>query len=421
MLLIIVGLVLIGAPMSFSVLAGSVYFFINSGMPTNLLVQRLVMAVGDSFAMLAIPFFMLAGNIMNTGGIARRLFRWADTCVGHIPGGLGHVNVLCSVVFAGMSGSAIADTGGLGAIELKAMKEAGFDDDFSAGITGASSCLGPIIPPSTGMVIYAMMSETSVARLFVAGIVPGIIMALFMSGYVYIKAKRRGYPVQPKTTWREKWHAFMQALPALLAPIILLSGILFGIFTATEASVVCCVYSMVCGMCFKEFSLRDLPAQLKATLRSTTMVMSLVCFSMVLATILNFQQVPQHLAQALTANVSSTAVFGLIVLLLCLVSGMFLDVTPASLILIPILLPVVSSFGIDYVQFGVATTVLFVLGLLTPPVGSILYVLSDFTGLSVPRISKEMLPYVVGFLIIGYLVLMVPQLTLFLPNLFYGV
>ena len=176
MVLIIVLLAVIGVPMSFSVLAGSVWYFLASGMPETMMMQRLIMAVGDSFSMLAIPFFMLAGTIMNAGGVATRIFDFCNTLVGHIPGGLGHVNVFCSVIFAGMSGSALADTGGIGAIELKAMKDAGFDDDFSAAITGASSCLGPIIPPSTGMVLYGMMAEESVGRLFIAGIIPGAIM-----------------------------------------------------------------------------------------------------------------------------------------------------------------------------------------------------------------------------------------------------
>ena len=198
MIIMIVALALIGVPMSFSMLTGSVWFMLTSGMPQTLMIQRLIMAVGDSFSMLAIPFFMLAGTIMNAGGVATRIFDFCNTLVGHIPGGLGHVNVFCSVIFAGMSGSALADTGGIGAIELKAMKDQGFDEDFSAAITGASSCLGPIIPPSTGMVLYAMMAEESVGTLFIAGVLPGIIMAAAMCLIVYITAKRRNYPISPR-------------------------------------------------------------------------------------------------------------------------------------------------------------------------------------------------------------------------------
>ena len=420
MVIFIILLVAIGLPMSFSVLTGSVWFFISSGMPSNLLIQRMVMAVGDSFSMLAIPFFMLAGNIMNHGGIAKRIFRFADPMVGHIPGGLGHVNVFASVVFAGMSGSAIADTGGLGAIELKAMHEAGFDDEFSAGITGASSCLGPIIPPSTGMVLYAMMAEVSVARMFVAGIIPGILMAAIMCGIVFITARKRRYPVSVKTTAREKWKAFRDALPSLLSPVILLSGIPFGIFSATEASVVCCIYSLILGLAYREIRLKDLPGLVKDTLKSCSMVMTLVFCSMVLATVLNFQQIPQTMAAFFVATVHSRLGMVLVIMLLLMAAGMVLDVTPASLILIPILLPVVRSFGINYIQFGVASSVLFVMGLLTPPVGNILYVLHDYTKIPVMRIAAAMIPYVVGFLILAFLLFMIPELSLFLPNLIFG-
>lgn len=418
MLCIIVVMVLIGVPMSFSVLTGSVWYILADGMPQTLLIQRLILAVGDSYSMLAIPFFMLAGTVMNAGGVASRIFDFCNTLVGHIPGGLGHVNVFCSVIFAGMSGSALADTGGIGAIELKAMKEAGFDDDFSAAITGASSCLGPIIPPSTGMVLYAMMAEESVARLFVAGVVPGIIMAVAMCVIVYFTAKRRDYPISKKMPVRDRLNAFWRALPALLSPVILLSGILLGIFSATEAAVVCCVYSLFLGIfIYKELPFSRIYDVFLDTLKSSGMVMSLVSFSMVLATILNFNQIPQTMAAFFVANVSSKIGIVICVMGLILVAGMVLDVTPAMLILIPIMLPVVKSFGIDTISFGVASTLLFSQGLLTPPVGSILYVLADYTNMSVIRISKAMIPYIVTFLFLSFVFLMVPQISLFLPGL----
>lgn len=418
MLLIIIAMVLIGAPMSFSVLTGSVWYMLASGMPQTLLVQRLIMAVGDSFSMLAIPFFMLAGTIMNAGGVATRIFDFCNTLVGHIPGGLGHVNVFCSVIFAGMSGSALADTGGIGAIELKAMKDAGFDDDFSAAITGASSCLGPIIPPSTGMVLYAMMAEESVGKLFIAGIIPGIIMAAAMCAMVFFTAKKRNYPVNPKVTLTERLRAFVRAIPALLSPVILLSGILLGIFSATEASVVCCIYSLFLGIfIYRELPPREIYKVFLETLKSSGMVMSLVTFSMLLATILNFNQIPQTIAAFAVAHITSKVGIVLACMALIIVAGMVLDVTPAMLILIPIMLPVVRSYGIDTISFGVASTLLFSQGLLTPPVGSILYVLADYTKMSVVRISKAMVPYVIMFMILAFTFIMIPQICTFLPNL----
>ncbi len=418
MIIMIVALALIGVPMSFSMLTGSVWFMLTSGMPQTLMIQRLIMAVGDSFSMLAIPFFMLAGTIMNAGGVAARIFDFCNTLVGHIPGGLGHVNVFCSVIFAGMSGSALADTGGIGAIELKAMKDQGFDDDFSAAITGASSCLGPIIPPSTGMVLYAMMAEESVGTLFIAGVLPGIIMAAAMCLIVYITAKRRNYPISPRVTWKERGRALWRAVPALLSPIILLSGILLGIFSATEASVVCCLYSLFLGIfIYKELSPKGLYNVFLDTLKSSGMVMALVTFSMLLATILNYNQIPQAVAAWAVTHITSKVGIILACMVLIIIAGMVIDVTPAMLILIPIMMPVIRQYGINPIAFGVASTLLFSQGLLTPPVGSILYVLADYTKMPVMRIAKNMIPYIITFMVLAFCFMMFPQICTFLPGL----
>lgn len=418
MIIMIVALALIGVPMSFSMLTGSVWFMLTSGMPQTLMIQRLIMAVGDLFSMLAIPFFMLAGTIMNAGGVAARIFDFCNTLVGHIPGGLGHVNVFCSVIFAGMSGSALADTGGIGAIELKAMKDQGFDEDFSAAITGASSCLGPIIPPSTGMVLYAMMAEESVGTLFIAGVLPGIIMAAAMCLIVYITAKRRNYPISPRVTWKERGRAFWRAVPALLSPIILLSGILLGIFSATEASVVCCLYSLFLGIfIYKELSPKGLYNVFLDTLKSSGMVMALVTFSMLLATILNYNQIPQAVAAWAVTHITSKVGIILACMVLIIIAGMVIDVTPAMLILIPIMMPVIRQYGINPIAFGVASTLLFSQGLLTPPVGSILYVLADYTKMPVMRIAKNMIPYIITFMVLAFCFMMFPQICTFLPGL----
>ena len=418
MIIMIVALALIGVPMSFSMLTGSVWFMLTSGMPQTLMIQRLIMAVGDSFSMLAIPFFMLAGTIMNAGGVAARIFDFCNTLVGHIPGGLGHVNVFCSVIFAGMSGSALADTGGIGAIELKAMKDQGFDDNFSAAITGASSCLGPIIPPSTGMVLYAMMAEESVGTLFIAGVLPGIIMAAAMCLIVYITAKRRNYPISPRVTWKERGRALWRAVPALLSPVILLSGILLGIFSATEASVVCCLYSLFLGIfIYKELSPKGLYNVFLDTLKSSGMVMALVTFSMLLATILNYNQIPQAVAAWAVTHITSKVGIILACMVLIIIAGMVIDVTPAMLILIPIMMPVIRQYGINPIAFGVASTLLFSQGLLTPPVGSILYVLADYTKMPVMRIAKNMIPYIITFMVLAFCFMMFPQICTFLPGL----
>ena len=418
MIAVIVVLALIGVPMSFSVLAGLCVVLPLQRHAADAAHSapdhgrgRFLQHAGD-------PFFMLAGTIMNAGGVATRIFDFCNTLVGDIPGGLGHVNVFCSVIFAGMSGSALADTGGIGAIELKAMKDAGFDDDFSAAITGASSCLGPIIPPSTGMVLYAMMAEESVGTLFIAGVIPGIIMAAVMCVMVYFTAKKRNYPVSPRATLKERGRALWRAVPALLSPVILLSGILLGIFSATEASVVCCVYSLFLGMViYREMDLKGLYNVFLDTLKSSGMVMALVTFSMLLASILNFQQIPQSIAEFAVANISSKYGIVLCCMALIIVAGMVIDVTPAMLILIPIMLPVIRSYGINPISFGVGSTLLFSQGLLTPPVGSILYVLADYTKMSVMRISKAVLPYVIMFMVLAFFFITVPGICNFLPGL----
>lgn len=420
MIIIIAALVIIGVPMAFSLLAGSLFYVMFSDMSINIIVQKLVMTLGGSFSLLAVPFFVLAGNIMNSTGVTNRIFRFARAMVGHIPGGLGHVNVFASVVFAGMSGSAIADTAGLGRIELQAMKDAGYDDDFSVAITGVSSCLGPIIPPSVGMVIYAMLAGVSPGRILLAGIVPGILMALTMCLIVYIYAKKRHYPVSPKASLKEKTVAFAQAVPALLSPILLLSGILFGVFTPTEAAVVCTIYSLFLGIAYKEIHFRDIPQLLFESLRSTTMITTLICASMVFGVILNYNQIPQTITRFLMTSVDSWIGLVFIIMVILLFVGMFFDSIAAIVLVIPIMLPIVSSMGIDLIQFGVISTLLVVIGLLTPPVGNVLYILSDFTGMSIIDIFKSMLPYVVGLLVVDVILFLVPEITLFLPNLMLG-
>ena len=410
-------LLVIGVPISISIGASAVLGCLSLGYPLVVIGQKMVSGI-DSFLLIAVPLFILAGNLMNAGKITEKIFDTAKELVGWIPGGLGHANVVASIIFAGMSGSALADTGGIGAIELKAMKDQGFDEDFSAAITGASSCLGPIIPPSTGMVLYAMMAEESVGTLFIAGVLPGIIMAAAMCLIVYITAKRRNYPISPRVTWKERGRAFWRAVPALLSPIILLSGILLGIFSATEASVVCCLYSLFLGIfIYKELSPKGLYNVFLDTLKSSGMVMALVTFSMLLATILNYNQIPQAVAAWAVTHITSKVGIILACMVLIIIAGMVIDVTPAMLILIPIMMPVIRQYGINPIAFGVASTLLFSQGLLTPPVGSILYVLADYTKMPVMRIAKNMIPYIITFMVLAFCFMMFPQICTFLPGL----
>lgn len=420
MAVIIVATILIGMPVSFAMLTGALAYFITSGTSLNIYVQQMVVQMSGSFSLLAVPFFMLAGTIMNSGGIARRIFRFCDALIGYVPGGLAHANVLASVVFAGMSGSAIADTGGLGAIELKAMKEAGYDDEFSCAVTGMSSCIGPIIPPSIGLVLYGMMAELPVVRLFAAGIVPGILMAVIMMVIIYITAKKRNYPVSKKFSAKEKWEIFKDAFLSLMCPVILLAGTLTDVFSATEASVVCCVYSIIVGLIYKELKLRDLPELFIQTMRSTVMIMTLVCGSLVFGAVLTYEYFPQTVATFFISRVSDGVPMLFVITICTLIAGMFMDPTAITLILTPVYLPVCKALNIDLVAVGIILAISGVMGLTTPPVGNILYVLQEFTGVPVLRISKEMIPYYIGFILLLVLLIFFPAIATFIPTLVFG-
>lgn len=420
MAIIIVVMILIGMPVSFAMLTGTLAYFITSDTSLNIYVQQMVVQMSGSFSLLAVPFFMLAGTIMNSGGIARRIFRFCDAFIGYVPGGLAHANVLASVVFAGMSGSAIADTGGLGAIELKAMKEAGYDDEFSCAVTGMSSCIGPIIPPSIGLVLFGMMAEIPVVRLFAAGIVPGILMALVMMVIIYITAKKRHYPVSKKFSAKEKWEVFKDAFLSLMCPVILLAGTLGGVFSATEASVVCCVYSIIVGFIYKELKLRDLPKLFIQTMRSTAMIMTLVCSSLVFGAVLTYEFFPQTVATFFISRVSDAVPMLFVITICTLIAGMFMDPTAITLILTPVYLPVCHALNIDLIAVGIILAIAGVMGLITPPVGNILYVLQEFTGVPVLRISKEMIPYYIGFILLLVLLIFFPGIATFIPNLVFS-
>ncbi|HBG15252.1 MAG TPA: hypothetical protein DDW93_00600, partial [Firmicutes bacterium] len=257
--LILAGLLILGMPIAISLLAVGILYLLLTGQIDLIIAAQRVVTGLDSFALLAIPFFMMAGNLMNRTGITDKIFNLARVCVGHIPGGLGHVNVLASMIFAGMSGSAVADAAGLGAIEIKAMTEDGYDMEFSAAITAASSTIGPVIPPSISFIVYGLAAGVSIGGLFVAGLLPGILMGISLMIMVFIISKKKKYPVYPRATLRDLLKAFKEALPALMAPILIVGGILTGIFTATEAGVFGCLYALLLGLYNKELKIKELP------------------------------------------------------------------------------------------------------------------------------------------------------------------
>lgn len=397
--------------------ASLLYIALHPDLSLLLAVQRMVGAP-DSFALLAVPFFILAGQIMNTGGVTNRIFTFARVLVGHFRGGLGYVNILASVIFAGMSGSALADAGGLGLVELKAMRDDGYDDDFTLGVTGASSTIGPIIPPSIPFVIFGAVANVSVAGLFIGGFLPGLLMALALALMVFVVARRRNYPVRPRATGREVRAALRQAYLALLMPVILIGGIWAGFFTPTEAALVSILYAVVVtSLFYRDLALAEIPRMMVETIRMVAPAMMIVAGASLFGWIMNYEKVDRALLQLLLGITTNPTVILLIInaILLCL--GMFLEVISVIMLVLPIFQPIVQVLGIHPVHFGVMLVLNLMIGLLTPPVGFVLYVLSSISNQSFGFVVRAVTPWIIPLIVALLLITLFPELVLFLPRL----
>ena len=400
-------------------LSSFLYIFIT-GMKPIVVLQRITQAA-NSFTMIAAPFFILMGNLMNTGGVTRKLFRFANTLVGSVPGGMGHANILCSAMFAGMSGTAVADAGGLGNIEIEAMRDLGYDDDFSCAVTAASSVLGPIIPPSLPMVILAVTVGASIGRCFVGGILPGVLMAVAMGALVSYYSRKRHYPRNPKPTARIIWVAFKEAIWALLSPIILFVSIYTGIVTTTEAAIIAALYSMIVGLyAYKDLRWRDIPQIMLATCETTGVVLAIVMTANIFGYSLSVAQIPQKISLLLT-SISNKVVFLLVINLFLLFVGCFMEGTAAILILSPILIPAMVSMGVSETQACLIMILNLMIGVVTPPVGVVLYVTSNVAKVSASRVIKATTPFLIPLFIVLMIVTFVPFVTNWLPNLVYGI
>ena len=348
-LIVFLVLLFTGLPLYVNLGLSSFLYIFMTGMKPIVVLQRITQAA-NSFTMIAAPFFILMGNLMNTGGVTRRLFRFANTIVGSVPGGMGHANILCSAMFAGMSGTAVADAGGLGNIEIEAMRDIGYDDDFSCAVTAASSVLGPIIPPSLPMVILAVTVGASIGRCFVGGLLPGILMAGAMGCLVAYYSKKRKYPRNPRPTGKVIWQAFKGAIWALLSPIILFVSIYTGIVTTTEAAIIAALYSMVVGLyAYRDLRWRDIPQIMLATCETTGVVLAIVMTANIFGYSLSVAQIPQKISFMLT-SISNKYVFLLVINLFLLFVGCFMEGTAAILILGPILIPAMVAMGVSETQ-----------------------------------------------------------------------
>jgi len=398
-------LFVLGIPVGYSLgVAGLLAYFNEMGSRVNIpmLSQRMQYGV-NNFLLLAIPLFILAAKLMNTAGITNRLFNFARLLVGSLPGGLGQANVVASLIFAGMSGAAVADAAGLGQVELKAMKDEGYDDDFSVAITAASSTIGPIFPPSIPMVIFGLVAEVSVGRLFLGGVVPGLIMTVALMIMVALYAQRNRYPRTPFPGFRELVKGFTHAFLPILTPIILLGGIWSGQFTPTEAAAVAVAYAFVLGVIiYKEIRLKDLGQIFIDTARETAAIGIIIC----------------------AANFFGWLLLrtGLLILLniFLLVIGCFMETVVAILILTPMLMPVITKVGIDPLHFGLVMVLNLMIGLLTPPFGVVLFVMAGISRLPFERVVRATAPFLLPLLAVLVLITFFPPLVTWLPTLVMG-
>jgi len=462
-MLILIGsflaLMLCGLPVAVAMAGGSlIYILVSGSVPDIVLAQRMIAGI-ESFPLLAVPFFILAGNLMNIAGITSRIYNFAVALVGWMRGGLGQVNIIGSVIFSGMSGTAIADAAGLGSIEIKAMKEHGYSTEFSVGVTAASATLGPIIPPSLPFVIYGMMANVSIGALFVAGILPGIFMTVLMMITVAYFARRNRWGADTPFEWKRlasasleivvvlafpmavwlavkagasvnlatgaafamllflDWRYNFSAVMALMAPVILIGGMTMGWFTPTEAAVAAVIWALFLGLVrYRSMTLKTLAKATFETIETTASVLFIVTAASIFAWLLTTTQAAQALADGILAVTQNKWVFLLLANLLILFVGCFIDTIAAITILVPILLPIVLKLGIDPVQFGLIMTLNLMIGLLHPPLGMVLFVLARISKLSVERTTMAILPWLVPLMLALIVITYVPQITLWLPQ-----
>ncbi|WEM45422.1 TRAP transporter large permease subunit (plasmid) [Photobacterium sp. DA100] len=417
-------LLALGIPVSFAIgLSSLATIMMSLPLEPAIAVVAQRMAAGlDNFALLAIPFFILAGNIMNQGGIAIRLINFAKVLGGRLPGSLAHVNVMANMMFGSISGSAVASAAAVGGTMSPLQKKDGYDEHFSAAVNITSCPTGLLIPPSNTLIVFSLVSGgTSIAALFLGGYIPGILMGLSLMIVAGVIAKRRGYPVAPKPTLAVVWDTFIKAMPSLMLIVIIMGGIIGGIFTATEASAIAVVYTFVLAVVFyREVKLRDLPKIILESAVTTSIVLLLVGASMGMSWAMANADIPYMIADALLAVSENPLVILLIINLILLIVGIFMDMTPAVLIFTPIFLPIALDMGIDPVHFGIMMTFNLAIGICTPPVGSALFIGCSVAKVSIEKIIKPLLPFYAALIAALLAVTFIPQLSLFLPNLVLG-
>lgn len=420
LLVLFLGFIVIGLPIAFSMGMASISSFFLLGGSFQIIPQKMFSGL-DNFSYLCIPLFILASEIMSTGGILKKIVMFCERLVGHTTGGLAHVNVLGSMFFAGISGSATADAAGLGPLEIEMMTTAGYPKNFSAAVTAASAILGPIIPPSTIMIIYAVVAgNVSVSQLFLAGIMPGILIGVSEMVTCYVISKKNHYPKSDRrATLKEVMASFIDALPTLFLPVIIVGGILSGIFTATESGAVAVLYAwFVAKFILKSITAKELFNCLIRTAKMTANVMFIIAIASAMGWVITALQIPQVITNYFVNSVSSPLVFLMFVNIMLLVIGCILDQSPALLIMVPILLPVAMKLGINPVHFAIVVVINLTIGLVTPPVGMTLFVTANVAKMKLTDMYKAIMPFLIPLFIDLLIITYFPQLVLFIPNLF---
>ena len=411
---------MIGLPVFFGLLAApGLLLWLNGQERDIALLYRNVYNGIDSFPLMAIPFFMLAGELMNRGGITTRLVEFAQAIMGHLRGGLAHVNILSSMLFAGLSGSAVADTSALGSMLIPAMEKQGYSRRFAAAITAASSVIGPIIPPSGIMIIYAYVMGESVAALFLAGIVPGIMVGVGLMLMVKLMADKYDFPVaSARYSWPERGRASLKAFFPLMTPVIILGGILGGVFTPTEAAAVAVGYAAFIGLfVLKSLHIRELPAVLMKAAMTSSVVLLLVGAAMAFKTVVSLSHAPETLAEYILSLSDNPLILLFLINILLFLVGMFLDAGPAIIILGPILGPIFVSMGVDPIHFAIIMSVNLTVGLATPPMGLVLFVASSVSGERVENIARAIVPFLLVEILVIFLITYIPAISMTIPRI----
>lgn len=407
-------------PVAFSIAGTSIMVtFMERGLDFNpgFMVQRAVSGL-DNFLLLSVPFFIYTGKIMNAGGITLRIFRFANAFVGSVQGGLAHVNVISSIIFAGMTGTAVSDAAGMGPVELKGMRDSGYKDDFSVAVIAASSTIGPIIPPSVPLVIYALMTGVSVGGMLLAGLLPGLLMGAALMVYIAVYARIYGLPIGSRFKLRELLESFWYGLPALFTPVIIIGGIVSGVATPTEASAVACVYgTFLAVVIYRITTWREVLQVARETAVDTGTIMLIVSMAMIYGYLVTRAGLTTAMVDGIAAISTDPLVVGLLLVGFLLIVGCFLEGTAAIIILAPVLLPIMLNVGIDPLAFGVVVVLTMMIGLLTPPFGMVLFVMARISSLPLHTIVRSTLPFIIPLLIVDLLLVIFPEIVTILPDL----